>query len=236
MKRYRKLANYNYRLALQNQPLIQDVFNKWINEELKKINKAEDFNFNYQSLSKALKGAFNQLYRNTINKASNWLNNTFNYKLTEEQIPIVRNKSMEDYNDKFASDKVKGVTNFTKTRINSIIKVGQAEGMNVREISEEIDKYIKNPSRSLTIARTETSNAVNNTNFNSATEAGLKYKTWWHTGAGKTSRKNHQAISGTKVRIGTKFNLGKGIKADYPHDPSLPPSEVINCYCIVTFS
>ena len=89
--------------------------------------------------------------------------------------------------------------------------------------------------RSRTIARTETMNATRTTTDTTATEAGMEYKEWIHTDAGKTQRENHVALDGVKVKINEYFDLGGGVLALYPHDPTLPAEELINCYCIVIY-
>lgn len=64
-----------------------------------------------------------------------------------------------------------------------------------------------------------------------------EYKEWIHTGNHKIEpRPNHVKFSGTIVSADKSFMLecadGKVRPADFPKDPALPASEVINCHCI----
>lgn len=94
-------------------------------------------------------------------------------------------------------------------------------------------------SRGLTIARTERGLAVNMGTYEGyrqgAEKTGIPVsvleKEWLHHGAHVHERLSHVAAHRQRVRgLNTPFSVG-GFAPLYPHDPSLPASEVINCSC-----
>ncbi len=103
-------------------------------------------------------------------------------------------------------------------------------------------RYRSARSRALAIARTEVS-AANQQSRMAQIEAGAESgdvigKRWLTGGgvpesAGGTRRDNHWRLDRKVVKPGEAFDLGNGIRAQGPHDPSLPAGEVINCNCTV---
>ena len=89
-------------------------------------------------------------------------------------------------------------------------------------------------SRARTIARTETSKAVNTTTQATAKEAGIKKKKWVYTHISKEPREEHVLVDGVEIGINEYFDVN-GHKGLYPHDPNLPAGEVINCQCICIY-
>lgn len=63
------------------------------------------------------------------------------------------------------------------------------------------------------------------------------YKTWIHnTSLVKEPRKHHERLNGKSIKNEQSFLLknkktNQSYTAKYPHDPSLPPGEVIACQC-----
>ena len=116
------------------------------------------------------------------------------------------------------------------------IAKGQKDGLNVNDIAKNIVESVNNmsKSRAKTIARTETRFATDNASYETAEEGLLTHKTWIHVGGGVTDRPGHLAIDGTRIKIKEYFYVN-GYDALFPHDPSLPSSEVINCYCIAIY-
>lgn len=70
-----------------------------------------------------------------------------------------------------------------------------------------------------------------------ATQIPRAQKVWLHGGGGKSPREHHAALDGKVIGFNDYFELKdrKGNKwaARFPHDPALPPGEVINCTCTV---
>lgn len=96
-------------------------------------------------------------------------------------------------------------------------------------------------SRGLTIARTERGLAVNMGTMEGYRQGAEKTgiptraleKEWIHAGVNRKDRPSHVAANGDKVRgLDTPFTVG-GYTCQFPHDPTLPASEVINCGCRV---
>ncbi len=96
-------------------------------------------------------------------------------------------------------------------------------------------------SRGLTIARTERMLAVNQGRIDAwrqaADKVGIQHsalvKKWRHTGRSVMDRITHQRANGQTVSgLDTPFNIG-GFLMQYPHDPSAPASQCINCMCEV---
>lgn len=99
-------------------------------------------------------------------------------------------------------------------------------------------------SRGRTIARTERGLAMNMGAMEGwrqgAEKAGIPLwalvKEWRHEGNNRIDRATHVAANGDKVQgLNTPFNVG-GYICQYPHDPSLPAGEVVNCGCRVKVS
>src|SRR5690606_26004073 len=56
-------------------------------------------------------------------------------------------------------------------------------------------------------------------------------KTWLTVGDSRV-RPSHRALHGTTVGVDEAFDVG-GASLAYPHDPSGPASETINCRCVL---
>lgn len=96
-------------------------------------------------------------------------------------------------------------------------------------------------SRGRTIAVTERGAAINQGRVDAYANALEKYglgpdaviKEWQHTNRAVFDRPTHMNANKQRVRgLYTPFNVS-GLSCQFPHDPSLPPSESVNCRCIV---
>ena len=96
-------------------------------------------------------------------------------------------------------------------------------------------------SRGRTIAVTERGAAINQGRVDAYATALEKYglgpdaviKEWQHTNRAVFDRPTHMDANKQRVRgLYTPFNVS-GLSCQFPHDPSLPPSESVNCRCIV---
>lgn len=103
-------------------------------------------------------------------------------------------------------------------------------------------KYRSARSRALAIARTEVAAANQQSRMaqiDAGVESGDVIGKRWLTGpgvpesAGGSRRDNHWRLDRKVVKPGETFDLGNGIRAQGPHDPSLPAGEVINCNCTI---
>lgn len=120
-------------------------------------------------------------------------------------------------------------------------------------ITQVFKDYVKkNPGESMptnikTIAVTETKFVVSNIRneyikrINAQTSEDYKIvKTWVHnTSMSASPRHPHEKLNGKKVEMDKPFvwknEDGIIIRANYPHEPGLPASEVINCHCDVSY-
>jgi HK97 family phage portal protein len=93
-----------------------------------------------------------------------------------------------------------------------------------------------NDVRSTTIARTEVISAYNGAAVQGAATlpANVVAGQEWIATRDARTREAHASADGQIVAVGQPFDLD-GMNAAYPGDPSLPPSQSINCRCAVAF-
>jgi HK97 family phage portal protein len=126
------------------------------------------------------------------------------------------------------SKKITEVNKTVKNQINEQLRISLAEGETIVEASNRLRSvYNLAQGRSLTIARTETTGAMNSAASQYYKEAGIT-KTQWLVADGE-ARETHLAANGEKVPQGSKFSNG----LLYPGDPGGLPEEVVNCRCTV---
>ncbi|MEG2347269.1 MAG: phage minor head protein [Cetobacterium sp.] len=157
--------------------------------------------------------------------------------MTKSKVAGIKDRMLNEYNKKYAAKKVTQMTETTKNVLNGVLTDSQAKGLGIKDTLKNILDKVEDMrlSRAKTIARTETSSAINNTSLRTAKEAKMKKKTWVWIGGRYTFRENHRRLNGLTIGIDEYFDLGKGIKTLSPHHPSLPASEVCNCSCLILF-
>lgn len=224
------------RLEKENQKLFKEVFEEFANEIENQILKSDMFNIDFTNLIAGIRRALLKSLTKSTSKSIEWCKTLFGWKLEGSVINNITSKVINNYNKNIAASKIKGIEEKTRDIINGIITRGQAKGLNRNEIAKEIVSSVRDMSvsRARTIATTETANAVNETTFTTAKEAQMSKKTWLHVGGGFEDRESHLALDGKTIPINEKFNVG-GNLALYPHDPSLPASEIVSCHCICYF-
>jgi uncharacterized protein with gpF-like domain len=239
-KRKNQVKKYRQQLERQNTlnfRAISKVFRDFgedVETDLTKIKIMSKINF--KELERRLRKVLKERGSLTIGRVSDFVNTLFGMGLDNRAIETVKNDSITEYH-KNVDNLIKNITDTTKKQISILVADSQAAGKNINVIAKEInDKFIEiSKGRAKTIARTETSKAVNITTNNSAIEAKMKFKIWIHTGAGATDRPYHASVlDGQKIKVGEDFNVN-GHKGAYPHDPRLPASESINCNCICIY-
>ena len=235
----KKLINYIRKLSNQN----TKVFSKVFIEFSKEIAKDNGYKFAtgdpkilYNKLRKSLIKAFSSVFNLNTNRGTPYINSLFGFGIKNKDIPSISNSIIKQYSSKNAVKMAKLVTNSVKKTINKIITQGQSQGINQRDIVKKITDKVSgmSKSRARTIARTETSKTINITENTVADEAGMTEKEWVYTHISKSPREAHVALDGTVIKINESFNVN-GFEGKYPHDPNLPPSEVINCECVVIY-
>lgn len=231
--RYRILQE---REIKQNRKEFERVFIEFGKDIETQLNKDDWITINYTNLINGLKRALINVFQRSSKKSIHWTRTLFGWKLENSDINAITDKALNEYNRKYAGDKIKGIGESTKSIINNIITNGQADGLTAKQIKDSIVNKVQemSASRAMTIARTETSNAINITTHNTAEYSGMTKKTWIHIGGGKEDRAAHLAIDGKTMGIDEYF-IVNGYQCLYPHDSNLPASEVINCYCICIY-
>lgn len=213
---------------------ISKVFSEFGNDTEKQFAKITIQDLKWSVLKSRLETVLTTNSKRSIDNFTKFLNKLFNYNLNETKIEKVKNKTVDLY-AKDLAQKVTNVTETTKQQIATLID--NNKGLNTNELAKLINEKFQEMSlgRAKTIARTETSNLFNNSNAITANEVGMKYKVWIHGVNSPNERPHHKALNGTKIKFEDKFSLN-GHDCEYPHDNTLPASEVCNCSCIVTYS
>jgi len=91
-------------------------------------------------------------------------------------------------------------------------------------------------SRSLLIARTETTGAYNYGAVEGWQQSGVVEKSEWLTAGdglgGRHATEDYAGLDGQQAELGGYFDVG-GFKLRFPGDPDGPPGEICNCRCTV---
>jgi hypothetical protein len=129
------------------------------------------------------------------------------------------------------------VTETTLQRIRDVVRESMAEGKGVTEITRRIreDAFSGDvtTSRARTIARTESVGSLNEGQYLAATERGvMQSKRWLSQNDGRVRESHANADNDNWIGLAGVFSNG----LRYPHDPSAPAEEVINCRCTLQYS
>lgn len=145
----------------------------------------------------------------------------------------------------YTADLVQGLSDDARARIARDIRLGAAGGTSTTDLIAQIGRNLKDKSTFATIAaraeaitRTEVSRVYSTAYHEQGAELHERYKgmrkTWVHAGFGLHSRENHIRVASvtaeTPIPFDERFELGGGITAMFPHDPSLPAGEVVHCF------
>lgn len=128
------------------------------------------------------------------------------------------------------AQKVVGVTNVTKQKIQKVIGPLEAAGASIGQIMKELDKlYLDQiiPNRSEVIARTEVIGASNAGSSHAADQTGLKLTKEWLTTRDGRERESHATIDGEIKPKDKKYSND----LMFPGDPNGKAEEVIQCRC-----
>lgn len=155
---------------------------------------------------------------------------------TEQEL----SKRIRQWAKAHAAKRVAAVSATTRRRINTAV----ADGLRANDPPAEIARRIKrqvmpqNPARAMTIARTETAQAMMVGQDEAVMALGEQldlaiYKTWTAT-ADERTRESHLEADGQTVKNDDTFTVG-GAELRFPSDPNGPPEEVINCRCVIIY-
>ena len=230
VKKYRQLLARN---NLRSYKAISSFFTKFgadVEKDLTKVDIMTDIN--WEEFMGRLTRTFKTTFKTTIDSTAENGSLFMDVAPSKKDIAAIKNAALSKYNLTVKS-KIKSVTDVTKSQISKVIEEGQRLGLNKRNIASNIaNKFTEiSQGRAKTIARTETSNATNITTNETAEYSGMEYKIWVHTGSGSHDRPSHLAMDGEKVKIDEEFSIG----AMFPHDTTLPASEVVNCGCVCIY-
>ena len=144
---------------------------------------------------------------------------------------------IEAVNERFK--KLTGVNETARAEImkklRDVLEEQIAAGATTQEIAQALaagvkDQFAITKKRAVTIARTETLSAFSKGRVDAAESVGFKFK-MWISSRDSLIRDSHSALDGQKVPF--EGNYSNGLK--FPHDPSGPDKEVINCRCVEVY-
>lgn len=112
------------------------------------------------------------------------------------------------------------------------LDAGIQKGETMDQLAERTRRKFQgiDKSRSLVIAKTETTVAYETSRDMAFRAAGVQWKQWLCSGLGN-ERLTHLNANLQIVAVDEKFNVG-GFDMKYPGDPDAPAKEVINCNCV----
>jgi hypothetical protein len=113
-------------------------------------------------------------------------------------------------------------------------------GWSMDELAAKIDDLLSTtgtsnwPGRAMTVARTTAIGAHNAGthagHLSLAEQIGGEWEHAWLATEDTRTRETHRAADLQRVPLSEPFDVG-GFAAHFPHDPTLPPQELINCRC-----
>lgn len=239
IEKARYLKRYEAKLSNRNRKKLSKMFLEF-GEIIRKDNSnfgISDVKIDYEKFKELAKKYLTEIFDYNVNSIIKTYSKLFNWEIPKTKIYGIKDLLINNYNKKYGAMRITRITETTKKILNGIIVKSQDEGLGLNAIVKEILSSVENMSinRAKTIARTETSSAINNVSLKTAKTAKMKKKKWVHIGGRYTSRENHKRLNNKIIGIDELFDLGNGIKAMCPHDPSLPVGEIVNCNCIIIF-
>lgn len=140
-----------------------------------------------------------------------------------------------------AGTKVKEILQTTLDALRKVLSEAVETGMSIDRIAEAIARLYDEfkGTRSETIARTETANAVNTGKHEAAVESArrldLVLKKRWVATLDDRTRESHAAANGSTRPLSEPFEMSSGATLKHPGDPNGPASEVIRCRCTLAY-
>lgn len=227
------------RCSNRNKKRFEKVFSEFKKKIL--IDNASDnahivFKFDWEWLKKQTAKALENMYIFTFEETFKGFKNTYNKPLNEKITKGIRDYFLKEWSKKNVLKQATNITETTKKILKNIIVNGQERGLSHKDMVDEIVNVVDGMTkqRASTIARTETSKTINATSYETASKI-MKEKCWIHVGGKKTYRAHHKAISNKWHEIDYVYKLKDGVEALYPHEDTLPASEVVRCSCLIIF-
>lgn len=124
----------------------------------------------------------------------------------------------------------------TRTRLRQSIADGITKGDSYDELRQRVrDEFDGIRANARTIARTETNAAFADGRLESMVQQGVRRQQWL-TAVDDLVRPSHRELDSAIAEIGSNQWIKGGqivqTPLRYPHDPSAPPGETINCRCV----
>jgi HK97 family phage portal protein len=184
---------------------------------------AEGFKIDWQAQDEALKARIKQHVYSCIKEGVGFAKDVLNQK----------NATFSNEDAKVSSylvqrmDKITRINRTVQDQLKVTLAEGTATGETIQQLSDRIrDVYNMASSRSLMIARTETTGAVNGGSNIYYEEAGVQKKEWL-TARDEHVRDSHKKLEGEVVGINDDFSNGLSCPGDMKGDGE----DNINCRC-----
>lgn len=145
-----------------------------------------------------------------------------------------------DFAKNQAALKVVGIGETTVKDVRQVISKAVEEGLSTDKTARALRDLYEGfqTSRALTIARTETANAMSHGKHSAAEETaketGLVLERVWSAVNDERTRESHAAADGQVRKMGEAFDVG-GEALMYPGDPNGSAENVIACRCVEIF-
>ncbi len=124
-----------------------------------------------------------------------------------------------------------GIPERVRRQLERLIAEGLSQDESPAQIADRIRTFYRGLSsgRALTIARTETARAYNETRWLAMQQLGVEWSEWLSAGDEKVRHApGDHGIDGQLRRLGEPFSN----QLRFPHDPQGAPGNVINCRCV----
>ena len=151
--------------------------------------------------------------------------------------PALAEYTIADWARRHAASRVTSITESTRDEIRQVIAEAIEEGLPMTEAAERLrDLYAGfSEGRAKTIARTETSTAMNRGKYLHAAEAKRRFgwdtRRTWVSLIDSGTRATHRAAHGQHPDVSGSYLVG-GYHLAHPGDPSGPAKEIANCRCM----
>lgn len=237
----------DFRVALKKQigPLL---------DEIKKISNPEQLEIRAEGFidETPIEKTFVDLYKRVgvffAAESREGLKSTGGFETKDEELEVLKGewyRFMESYALNEAGGRITAMTEESKRLalkyIRESITEANAEGWGVEKTMREMRKNLAtnwgemSRWRSRRIAQTEIIGASNRGAYKGAESSGIEMVKNWLIGGGNTRDTHLEAnVVNQKIPMNQPF-ICAGIECDCPGDVTLPPEEVINCHCAVSF-
>lgn len=234
------LKRFETKLSERNRKQLKKMFidfRKIIEKDNSNFSVFDDIKIDFDIFKKLAKKTLTEIFIYNVKSTLNTYTKLFGWELSKTKLQGIRDIMINNYNKKYGAEKVTQITETTRKILNDVIVKSQDKGLGLNGIVKEIVTRVDDMSitRAKTIARTETSSAINNTSLKTAKISKMKKKKWIHIGGRYTSRETHKVLNNKIIGIDELYDLGNGVKTPCPHHPSLPVGEVVNCSCLIIF-